>query len=70
MTPRDLSSLKLGKVLIQPDPGPFTRPVGCARLTQRTDECFRVSIELSQPLDSIRESPACSRVLIQECLSV
>jgi hypothetical protein len=59
----------LSKVLIQPDARPFTRPVGSTRLSQRTNEPFDVSIQISESLDSIGENPACSCVLVQELLS-
>jgi hypothetical protein len=59
----------LRQVFSQPDARLFTRPVGCARLTQGTDECFDVSIGPLQPFDGIGERPACGRIPVQKFLS-
>jgi len=59
----------LRQVFIQPDARLFTRPVGCAHFSQRTDEHFHVAIRPPEPIDGIRERPACGRIFVQKFLS-
>jgi hypothetical protein len=60
--------LALGQVLIQPDAGLFTRPVGCAGLIKRTYERFDIGVEIPETLDSVAEGPTCRRVFVQKFL--
>jgi hypothetical protein len=54
------------QVFIQPDARLFTRPVGCARFSQRTDERFHVVIRPPEPFDRFGKRPACGGIPVQK----
>jgi hypothetical protein len=57
------------QVLVQLDARPFTHPVSRAGIGEASDKRFGIGAEIPESLDRIRESPACGRIFIQECLS-
>jgi len=51
-------------MLLQRETGPFTLPVGYARLSQAKYESFDVSVEESEPVNSVGEKASAGCVFV------